>query len=161
MRAMKSSPDLNQLLRLLLDSRIEFVVIGGFAGVLHGSTVVTRDLDICMVMESDQLEKLRNVLTPFHPVHRRGPAKLSFLEMPKIFENVKNLYLDTDLGTLDILGDVIGVGDFQKVAATAIQVNLFNMPVKIISIEELIRSKRELGRPKDLLVIAELEKIKK
>jgi len=155
----KASPDLNELLRLLIQNNIDFVIIGGFAGILYGSTVVTRDLDICMVMEPKQLEKVREVLAPYHPVHRRGPAKLSFLEAPQSFEGVQNLYLNTDLGTLDILGEIIEVGNFQQVAANAKHVTLFGLSAKIISAEDLIRSKKAMGRPKDLLVIAELQEV--
>jgi molybdopterin-guanine dinucleotide biosynthesis protein len=37
--------DLKQLLERLLDAEIEFVIVGGFAAVLHGSTMITRDRD--------------------------------------------------------------------------------------------------------------------
>ena len=48
---------LSDLLKVLIDSKIDFVLIGGYASVVHGSTFVTRDLDICaMVTPSDVLQ---------------------------------------------------------------------------------------------------------
>jgi molybdopterin-guanine dinucleotide biosynthesis protein len=41
---------LNQLIERLCDADIDFVIVGGFAGTLHGSTLVTRDLDVCAVL---------------------------------------------------------------------------------------------------------------
>ena len=42
--------ELNQLIQRLCDAEIDFVIVGGFAGILHGSTLVTRDLDVCAVL---------------------------------------------------------------------------------------------------------------
>ncbi len=76
--------NLNSLLRILLQHDIEFILIGGYASVLHGSTYVTRDLDICGIISSDQIEKLRIALKDLHPRHRMNPNfKPSFLEEPK------------------------------------------------------------------------------
>ena len=35
------------LLTRLLGQQVEFIVIGGFCGVLHGVSLITKDLDIC------------------------------------------------------------------------------------------------------------------
>ena len=57
--------DLNQLLRRLCDAEIEFVIVGGFAAVLHGSTLVTRDLDVCTVLTDANVERLRTGAVDF------------------------------------------------------------------------------------------------
>jgi len=49
---------LSDLLTRLADSDLEFVMIGGYAGVLHGSPYVTRDLDIGAVLTPANLDKL-------------------------------------------------------------------------------------------------------
>jgi hypothetical protein len=51
---------LSHLLQRLADSGVDFVVIGGFAGVLHGSALVTRDLDICAVLIPFRFLKYNN-----------------------------------------------------------------------------------------------------
>jgi hypothetical protein len=58
--------------------------------------------------------------------------QLPFLKIPESFEGIQNLYLDTDLGTLDIVGEVIEIGNFQQVAKKAKRVSLFGLSIKII-----------------------------
>lgn len=74
---------MNQLHRLidcLRDADIDFVIVGGFAGMLHGSTLVTRDLDICAVLTQETVAKLREALADLNPTHRLTPQRLSFLD---------------------------------------------------------------------------------
>jgi len=74
---------LSDLLTRLANSGLEFVIIGGFAGVLHGSSYVTRDLDICAVLTPANVDRLRDTLRDLNPRHRMTPQKLSFLQNPK------------------------------------------------------------------------------
>ena len=73
----------DRLLHRLADSGLDFVIIGGFAAVTHGSALVTRVLDICVLLTDETLEKLRAILADWNPRHRMTPQKLSFLEFPK------------------------------------------------------------------------------
>ena len=59
--------DLNRLLQRLCDAEIEFIIVGGFAATLHGSTLLTRDLDVCAVLSPTNVEKLRDILRDLHP----------------------------------------------------------------------------------------------
>lgn len=152
--------NLNELLKRLLANGVEFVLVGGFAGVLHGSTQVTRDLDILMVLSVDQIEKLRECLSDLHPRHRMNPGfKPSFLDEPKNLVGLKNLYLETDLGVLDILTEVTGVGDFERIRKHSVEIQLFDFSCPVISAGDLLRAKETLGREKDLLVAKELRAI--
>jgi predicted nucleotidyltransferase len=153
--------NLNNLLKHLLENNIDFVLVGGFASTLYGSTMVTRDIDICYAMTPQNIENLRTLLKDLHPVHRQTPNKISFIELPKELKGINNLYLDTDLGTLDILSQITGVGDYERVKSKAIEVNVFGHKCKVISLDDLISAKKTLGRNKDLLVVQELEEIKK
>lgn len=56
--------NLNNLLKLLLENKIEFVIVGGFAAVTYGSSVVTKDLDVCAPMTPGQLQKINAVSRP-------------------------------------------------------------------------------------------------
>jgi hypothetical protein len=53
---------LSRLIQTLCDSEIEFVVVGGFAALLHGATLATRDLDVCALLSNEDVEKLRTAL---------------------------------------------------------------------------------------------------
>ncbi len=67
---------LSQLLQRLCDADIDFVVVGGFAALLHGSTQVTRDLDVCAVLSSEDVAKLRAALQDLKPTHRLTPLTM-------------------------------------------------------------------------------------
>ena len=150
--------NLNDLLKLLLENKIDFVLIGGFAGVVHGSIQVTRDLDICAALDSEGVQKLRECLKELHPRHRMNPGfKPSFLEEPKDTTGLKNLYLETDLGILDVISEVTGLGALERLKAQSVSIGLFGFSCKVISIEDLITAKESLGRDKDRLVAKELK----
>ena len=151
--------DFKTLLSKLTSHNFEFVLIGGFAAASYGSNYVTRDLDICAVLSPTNIEALRTILADLHPRHRLTVEKLSFLEVPQDLNGINNLYLQTDVGLLDLISDVIGVGDFEMVNQSAVEVLIFGQKCKVISIEDLIKSKLTLKRPKDLLVAQELQLI--
>ena len=46
---------LHHLIQRLSDAEIDFVIVGGFAGIVHGSSLVTRDLDLCAVLRARTL----------------------------------------------------------------------------------------------------------
>jgi hypothetical protein len=150
---------LNQLIQRLSDAEIEFVIVDGFAGMLHGSSLVTRDLDVCAVLSRENVGRLREVLRDLSPTHRQTPQRLSFLDNPGPDVEVRNLYLGTTLGPLDILSSIVGVGDYARVRAASVEVEIFGRRCRVISIEDLIRAKESLARPKDLLAAQELRAI--
>ncbi len=148
---------LRTLLGILLNGNIDFVIVGGFAAVIHGSSQVTQDLDICVALDREQIEKLRILLEPFHPVHRMTPQKLPFSLFPGDINKVNNLYLSTDLGPLDILGEISGIkGGFLELKKNAVWIDALGLKLPVISREDLLIAKKTLGRPKDLFVVEEL-----
>jgi hypothetical protein len=154
--------DLNYLIKTLLENDVEFVLIGGFASVIHGSNHVTQDLDICAILSQAQLLKLRKALEDLHPVHRMNlKANVSFNERPLPEEEVHNLYLQTDAGVLDVLSHVTAVGSFDDLKKNAISVPLFGKNCLVMSLDDLIKSKETMPRMKDKIVLDELLKIKK
>jgi predicted nucleotidyltransferase len=153
--------DLQRLLQRLDDAGIEFVLVGGYAAMLHGSTLLTRDVDVCAVLTPGNIGKLRDAFGEFHPVHRLSSPQRSFLDVPDAGVTLDNLYLNTDLGTLDVLGSITGVGDYERVARNAVQIELFGRRVRAISLDDLIAAKEALGRDKDLITAKELRAIRK
>lgn len=152
--------DLKALLERLLVHEIDFVLIGGFAAVVHGSTLVTQDLDICAAITEPQVAKLREALRDLHPWHRMNrSARLSFLEHPKDLQGMNNIYLQTDLGILDILSQTQPAGDFEQIKSRSVEISLYGHKCKVISIEDLINVKAAMKRPKDLQAVDELKLI--
>jgi len=153
--------DLQRLLQRLDDAGVEFVLVGGYTAVLHGSSMLTRDLHVCTALTPANIQKLRDAFRELHPVHRLSSPQRSFLDVREPGTALDNLYLNTDLGTLDLLGRVTGVGDYDRVARDAIEVELFGRRVRAISLDDLIAAKEALGRDKDLIVAKELRAIRK
>ena len=150
--------NLKELLRTLLEHEIDFVLIGGFAAVVHGTTLVTQDLDICAAITEEQVSKLRKALKDLHPRHRMNPnAKHSFLEYPEVIKGINNIYLETDLGILDILSQTEPAGSFDEIKSRALEVSLYGYKCRVISIEDLIQIKKSMKRPKDLQAVEELK----
>ena len=152
--------ELNRLLQTLSAADVDFVIVGGFAAMLHGSSMLTRDLDVCMVLTDASVAKLRDAFRGLHPVHRQTTQRLSFLDTPDPGVPLKNVYLQTDLGPLDVLGTIAGLGDYAEVRRNAVPFELFGHRVFVISIDDLIHAKEALGRPKDLIVAQELRAIR-
>ena len=151
---------LSQLLQRLCDADVDFVVVGGFAALVHGSTLVTRDLDICAVLSHEDVAKLRKALRDLNPTHRLTPQRLSFLTNPDSGVPVQNLYLETEIGTVDILSSVLGVGDFARVREGSVELQVFGRRCRVMSLDDLIRAKEAMCREKDLFAVKELRAIR-
>jgi hypothetical protein len=153
-------PDLEGLLDRLIHHGVEFVVVGGFAAVAHGVTLLTQDIDICCRFVPDNLMRLQDALADLEPVHRmpssRPPLRLTRETAPES----RNLYLDTGWGQLDCLGDVLGVGDYDRVLAESISVRLSAGPCRILSVDALIRAKEAMGRERDRQAVVQLRAIR-
>ena len=67
------------------------------------------------------------------------------------------LALDTDVGEIDLLGEVSGVGDYAQVKANSVSMRMCDRDVWTLDLRRLIDSKRAAGRTKDLLILPELE----
>lgn len=151
---------LNQLLARLIQGDVEFVLVGGLAAAIHGSPLTTRDVDVCCRFSEDNLMKLHKALASLHPVHRMRPD-LPFELTPELCASLKNLYLKTDLGILDCLGSVLGVGNYEEVARRSMALTLPIGTIRILTIDTLIQAKEAMGRPHDLLTIQHLQAIKR
>ena len=149
----------SQLLERLASAGLEFVVVGGFAAVTHGATYLTRDVDICAILTDENVAKVRKALADWNPTHRMTPQKLSFLRFPPAGQPINNLYLQTDMGVVDILTSILGVGDFHRLVEKAEELEVDGLTFRVIALEDLITAKEAMGREKDLLVAKELRAI--
>lgn len=65
----------------------------------------------------------------------------------------------TELGPVDLLGSIKGVGDFARVQASSIEIELFGRRCRVLSIAALIEAKQAMGRDKDMIAVKELRAI--
>jgi hypothetical protein len=149
------------IIKQLLDHHVDFVVIGGLAMTIHGSAHVTRDLDICYGRTSENLKALVAAFTPLHPYLRGAPAGLPFKFDVETLQAGQNFTLTTDLGDVDLLGEVSGVGAPDQVFAASAEHTLFGLTFRVLSLDGLISAKKAAGRRKDRDHLDELEELKK
>src|SRR2546423_1094517 len=66
------------ILRLLVEGKVDFILIGGLAAVGHGLARATYDVDIVYSRSSDNIEQVVKALTPTEPYLRGAPPGLPF-----------------------------------------------------------------------------------
>jgi len=147
-------------LRLLTQHQVEFVIIGGVAISAHGSSYLTYDLDVCYARTRENLKRLAAALMPYKPRPRDFPAGLPFVWDEQTLMQGANFTLSTDLGNIDLLGEVTGLGGYEQAREQSVVMNLFGMQCLVLSLDALINTKRAAGRAKDLLVLPELEALR-
>ena len=160
-------PDMFEaVFKALNDRGVRFLVVGGVAVVLHGYVRITMDLDLVVDLDEEHafsaIEALTELgLQPRLPVDPRQFADGATREK-WIREKGMAAFtlLDPDQPTLvvDLFTELPQA--FEELWERATQVDLDTTSLKIMAIDDLIAMKREAGRPKDLLDVAELEAIK-
>jgi hypothetical protein len=120
---------------------------------------VTYDLDICYSRTPSNLRLLAGALAPFHPRPRGFSADLPFVWDEVTLRNSTIFTLQTDIGEIDLLAEVAGLGAFNDVKKHSMMVEAFDRQVATLDLPGLIRAKRAAGREKDLSALAELESL--
>ncbi|MGA2864731.1 MAG: nucleotidyltransferase [Verrucomicrobiota bacterium] len=152
--------DNQTLLGRLKQHDVEFVIIGGVCGVLHGLSLVTFDLDLCCRFSADNLKRIEAAVKDLHPCHRLTADKLPFALTEELASRLRNLYLHTDLGLLDCLSEVAGVGDYEAVLRRSESHQVSWGEFRVLDLDALIDSKEALGRERDLAAVKQLRAIK-
>ena len=141
---------------------VKFVLVGGFAGVVHGCTYVTQDIDICCDFSAANLLALQKALKDLHPVHRMTPQRLKLKLTVESCNRFKNLYLDTDIGQVDCLASIQGLGDYEDVENLSETRDLGGgLRIRVLAIDSLIKARKAMNRPRDREAVLQLEAIKK
>jgi hypothetical protein len=157
-------PNPEQVLTILNDAEVEYVVIGGVALVAHGSARATFDIDVCYKRSKENIQKLCCALEPFHPRLRGAPETLPFRFDSKTVAAGLNFTLVTDFGDLDLLGEVAGLGFYDAVYNASEVKQVEKIACRVLSLDGLYQAKSAAGRDKDieaLKIIKGLKDLKK
>lgn len=149
--------DFEKLISALVDARVEFIIVGGLAATVHGSSRLTQDVDVVYDRSAENQARLVAALEPYRPYLRGAPAGLPFEWCSDTLGRGLNFTLTTTIGDIDLLGEITGGGGFKALQPHTIELTLFGRECRCLDLEWLIRVKRAAGRPKDLEVLAELE----
>jgi predicted nucleotidyltransferase len=145
------------ILSALHASGVEFILVGGLAAMAHGSARATVDVDVVYRRTDENIERLAKSLQDHTPYLRGAPPGLPFTWDEETIHRGLNFTLETSLGDVDLLGEVVGGGTFEALVEHSEWIELFSIPIRCVGLEKLIQLKRAAGRPKDLEAIAELE----
>jgi hypothetical protein len=153
--------DAPELLRRLTAAGADFVVIGGIAAVLHGSARLTRDLDIVVAPDPQNLEALGRVLVDSEARLRGVDDDVPFLPDGPTLDRVDLLTLETNAGWLDVHRRPDGAPPYEGLRKRADRMDVGGFTILLASVDDLLAMKRAAGRTQDLLDIETLEAIKR
>ncbi|TVQ62296.1 MAG: hypothetical protein EA379_05560 [Phycisphaerales bacterium] len=150
----------DELLTRLIDAGVDFVIVVGAAAFAYGATYPTVDLDAAFRFTRENAERLLRAFDGVPIRHAITPGKRPVTEDASALASLRNLYLESDLGRLDLLGELPPVGGYEDALRRSHSVTLHGREVRLIDIDALIECKEALGRPKDVLVAQQLRAIR-
>jgi hypothetical protein len=152
--------DFATLLRRLSEAKAEFIVVGGAAAIAHGAARLTMDLDIVYERGRENLLHLVQALGAAKPYLRGAPPGLPFIFDEATLSRGLNFTLTSELGDVDLLGEIAGGGGYRELLPYSIELEIFGVRCLFLGMDRLIQVKRAAGRAKDLEIIAELEALR-
>jgi predicted nucleotidyltransferase len=146
---LNAEPALAQIARALEECGLEVVLIGNAAAALQGAPVTTLDFDFMFRKTATNLKKLKElarklgglILKPYYPL-----------------SGLYRLMIDESGLQLDFMTSVHGIKSFASLRSRASQVSFGGHYLWVADLKDIIRSKRALGRPKDLASLNILER---
>jgi hypothetical protein len=149
------APNLNALLEPMVRRGVDFILIGGMAGISHGSNYPSFDLDVIYARDGGNIERLVAALEEIGVRLRGAPADLPFQLDTRTIENGANFTFVTPYGDLDVLGYADGMPSYEDLSSAAVVRDVSGHAVKVASLDHLIAMKRAANRPKDQLMVEE------
>lgn len=148
---------------ILREEEVEFVVLGGFAAIVRGSSLPTRDIDVIPSRDQSNLDRLGRALTRMNAKIRiSGDPVPTKIDGPFLANMPNMLNLVTDFGEMDLTFSPAGsAGDFEgwKKGAT-LEIIDDGLTVLVASLDDIIDSKRAANRPKDQMALPYLESLR-
>ncbi len=153
--------DPEELLRVLAEHGVNYVLIGGLAGTLHGSPYVTTVAGITPSLDPANLSRLTAALDELDArVRAPGePEGLVFDRSPEALAGVEVLNLTTLRGNLDLHFMPSGTSGYDDLRRRAVEIRLHGTRVVVAHLGDVIRSKEAAGREKDRLTLPTLRRL--
>jgi hypothetical protein len=143
------------ILRTLADADVDFVVIGGVAGSVHGSAYPTYDLDVAYARDPKNLELMARALQSLGATLRGASPDVAFQLDAKTLERGGNFTFETAFGPFDILAYPGGSSSYEHLREDARVIEVEGRRIRVASLDHLIAMKETAGRPKDKLMALE------
>jgi hypothetical protein len=140
-----------ELFDVLARHGVDYVLIGGLAATLHGSSALTNDADICPDPSSENLERLAAALRDMDARVRSDaePQGVAFSADANFLRRVNVVNLTTRFGDFDLAFQPAGTQGYDDLAQRAFEIAIDGTVVPVASLADIIRSKEVANRPKD------------
>ena len=145
--------DILELIRVLVDAGVEFVVVGGAAAVIHGAPLTTLDLDIVHRRTPENVQRLLSVLDEIDAYHRYDPTHRRLRPTTDMLLGSGQINLATSLGPLDPLCELSPGQGYEELLSDTVMVTDGGMTIRVLGLEKLIEVKAAAGRDKDRLAL--------
>lgn len=150
--------DPQRLLEVLVDEAVEFVLVGGYAALLHGASRPTEDVDVTPDTAEYNLSRLTSALKRLNARIRTDavPGGLPFDTSAEAMRGVLMLNLTTDFGDLDITFRPSGTDGYEDLVQGAEDRQVGTLTIRVAALADVVRSKEAAGRDKDIRALTEL-----
>ncbi|MGN6275369.1 MAG: nucleotidyl transferase AbiEii/AbiGii toxin family protein [Solirubrobacterales bacterium] len=153
-----SEPAFDELLRRLAEEDVEFVVVGGLALNAWGVVRGTKDVDVVVATDSDNLKRIAEVAVAAGGRVQQGEALLgSPFSIAAALATGEQVVIETDLGRLDVVQGLDGIPSYEELRSRATEAEILGITVAVCSFEDLKAMKRAAGRTRDLADLEDLE----
>lgn len=150
--------DPERIFAVLERHRVEYILIGGLAALLHGSALITNDADICPGRSRANLERLAAALRELGASVRATTETggVAFACDAEFLERVQMLNLETSAGQFDIAFAPAGFDGYDALEASAVEYDIDGIRVRVAALPDIIRSKETANRLKDQAALPHL-----
>jgi predicted nucleotidyltransferase len=153
-----TEPAFDQLLRRLSDAGVDFILVGGLAVNAWGVVRGTKDVDIVVAPDSENLKRLADVAVGAHGHVQKGEAFLSTpFSIAAELASGERVAIETALGLLDVVQGLDGVPPYAELRESAVDAEILDVKVAVCSIDSLREMKRAAGRPRDQVDLEDLD----
>lgn len=153
-----TSAAFDEILRRLVAAGARFVVIGGLALGARGVVRATKDIDIVVAPDPENLKLVAEVAVAAGGHVQRGEALLGTpFSIAAELASGEQMAIDTDLGRLDIVQGLEGVPSFDELRSRATEAEVLGVDVAVCSVEDLRAMKQAAGRGQDLVDLENLD----
>lgn len=149
--------DPKHILKTLARHEVDLIVVGGVGAILHGSPLLTDDVDVVPVLTKSSLDALANALNELNAKIMSSDAPGGLIsvdwrgrDLQRWIVDLRFLNLMTDFGQLDLIHRPGGTSGYKDLARSAQDVAVDDVRVKVASLEDIIRSKQSVARARDL-----------
>lgn len=153
-----SEPAFDELLRRLAEANVEFVVVGGLAVNAWGVVRGTKDVDVVVAPEIENLKRVAEVAVASGGHVQQGESLLgSTISIASALASGEQVAIETDLGRLDVVQGLDGIPSYADLRSRASEADILGVIVAVCSIEDLKAMKQAAGRTRDLADLEDLD----